>query len=83
MSMIVSKVQYVVQVMALPVALMMGFPVFLFQIVLEKEKKLIEYMKINGLRITNYWLIQFFFNYFLYLIVIAFYVFCGTYIFKF
>jgi hypothetical protein len=40
----------------------MGLPVFLYQIVLEKETRLIETMKINGMRMSNYWLVNFIFN---------------------
>ena len=49
-----------------PVAMAMGFPVFLYLIVLEKEKKLLEIMKINGMRMYNYWISNFTFNFFIY-----------------
>lgn len=62
---------------------MMGFPVFLFLIVLEKEKRLLEMMKINGLKISNYWTMQFFFNYVLYMITAVVFTFFGCYVFKF
>ena len=79
--MIIGKVQSVGAVIVCPVALMMGFPVFLFQIVFEKEKKLIDIMKINGMKMTNYWLIQFLFNYALYVIIVIFYIYAGLNIF--
>ena len=44
---------------------------------------MIEIMKINGLQMKNYWLIQFLFNYALYILVITVYVFAGTYIYQF
>ena len=77
------KVQAVGTVGVLPIALMMGFPVFLYLVVLEKEKRLLEMMKINGLKIQNYWTMQFFFNYVLYLTVVIVFVFFGAYVFKF
>lgn len=40
-----------------PLSLSLLFPVFMYSIVLEKEDKLIEMMKMNGLRIVNYWLV--------------------------
>ena len=41
-----------------PISLSMLLPVFLYAIVLEKEEKLIEMMKMNGMRIINYWLVK-------------------------
>ena len=40
-----------------PLSLSMLLPVFLYAIVLEKEEKLIEMMKMNGMRIINYWMV--------------------------
>ncbi len=57
-----SKGVSLICILVLPVALSMSFPVFLYQIVLEKETRLIEIMKINGLRMSNYWLVNFIFN---------------------
>jgi len=45
----------------------MGLPVFLYQIVLEKETKLIENMKINGMKMKNYWQVNYIFNLIFYL----------------
>ena len=46
----------------------MSLPVFLYYIVLEKETRLIETMKINGMRMNNYWMINFIFSMILYII---------------
>ena len=60
--------------------LSMGLPMFMYQVVLEKEMKLVEYMKINGLTMANYWTVMFLFNYGYYLIsAVLFYLF-GKYI---
>ena len=48
--------------------MVMGLPVFLYQIVLEKEKRLFMYMKINGMRTEAYWTVSYLFNFCLYLI---------------
>jgi ABC-type multidrug transport system ATPase subunit len=40
----------------------MALPVFIYQIVLEKETRLIENMKINGLKMSNYWIVNYLFN---------------------
>ena len=45
-----------------PLGLSLLFPVFLYSIVLEKEERLVQMMKMNGLKITNYWLKFFVFN---------------------
>lgn len=45
-----------------PFCMLMGFPLCLFNIVNEKEKRLIEIMKINGLKMVNYWINTFVFN---------------------
>ena len=59
-----------------PLSLALLLPVFMYSIVLEKEEKLIQIMKMNGMAIYNYWLVNFVFDYFLYFItVIVFLVF--------
>lgn len=59
-----------------PLALSLLFPVFLYAIVLEKEERLIQMMKMNGMSMKNYWLVTFLFNLFLSLITnIIFYLF--------
>lgn len=51
-----------------PLCMCMGLPVFIYAIVMEKETKLLEIMKINGMRMSNYWTVNFLFNLFFYLI---------------
>lgn len=57
-----------------PSTLSMSFPVFLYLLVLEKEARLLEFMKINGLKMSNYWLINFLFDFFIYAIQITIYL---------
>lgn len=66
-----------------PICLCMGLPVFLYHIVLEKEQRLIEFMKINGMKMSNYWISNFSFNFFFYTITIVTFVFFGSQIFQF
>ncbi len=40
-----------------PLALSLMLPIFMYVIVLEKEEKLIEMMKMNGMNIKNYWVV--------------------------
>lgn len=42
-----------------PIALSLLLPVFMHAIVLEKEEKLQDFMKMNGMRLRNYWLVNF------------------------
>jgi len=37
-----------------PMALSLMLPVFMYAIVLEKEEKLLEFMKMNGMQMKNY-----------------------------
>ncbi len=60
----------------------MGLPVFIYQIVLEKETRLMEYMKMNGLRMHNYWFVNFFFNLGFYMMTVLVFIFAGYQIFE-
>lgn len=48
-----------------PLALSLLFPVMLYGLVLEKEEKLVQMMKMNGMKISSYWLIYVVFNFML------------------
>lgn len=63
-----------------PVLLALGMPVYLYQIVLEKEQRLLQTMKINGLKMSNYWKVNYIFNFALYLIVLTFFFIFGKYV---
>lgn len=66
----------------MPVCLVMGFPIFLLTIVSEKEKKLIEVMKINGLNMSTYWIVNYVFFFLYYLITMFVFLFFAKYVFK-
>ena len=63
-----------------PLYLSLSLPVFLYTIVLEKEQRLIENMKINGLNMLNYWKVNFVFNFFMYLAVMTLYLSYGKFL---
>jgi|LauGreDrversion4_2_1035121.scaffolds.fasta_scaffold14743_3 hypothetical protein len=69
-------------IMVFPICLSMGLPVFIYQIVLEKETRLMEYMKMNGLRMNNYWFVNFFFNFGFYMMTIFSFIFFGFKVFE-
>lgn len=62
-----------------PVLLSVSLPVFLYNIVLEKEFRLIENMKINGLQMSNYYKVNTVFNFVWFLIVAGTNLFFGRY----
>ena len=62
----INRVLLIASAVLLPICMCTGLPVFLYSIVLEKETKLTEFMKINGMRMKSYWLINFTFNLMLY-----------------
>ena len=64
-----------------PMSLTLLMPLFMYNIVIEKERQLIEIMRINGLKMRNYWISYFIFNYILYLITVIFYIIFGTFVF--
>ena len=60
-----------------PMAVSLLMPLFMYTIVLEKESKLVEIMKINGMKMRYYWLSNFTFNYALYAITMLIFNFTG------
>lgn len=80
---LLSRIMNIAVVLVVPVCLCMGFPTFLLQIVSEKEKRLLEIMKINGMQMENFWIVTYVFNYLFYLLTISIFYFFGTYVFKF
>lgn len=63
-----------------PLALSLLLPVFMHAIVLEKEEKLQEFMKMNGMRMRNYWVVNFAFNLLIYTITIIVFMLFGIYL---
>jgi hypothetical protein len=63
-----------------PVILSLGMPAFLYTIVLEKENRLLENMKINGMQMINYWFTGYIFNFGCQMIIIICYLLFGRYV---
>ena len=51
-----------IAILVFPISLSLLFPVFLYTVVLEKEEKLIQMMKMDGMKISSYWFVYFIFN---------------------
>jgi hypothetical protein len=62
-----------------PLIFTLCLPVFLHNIVMEKESRLLQNMKINGLQMKNYWLNTYLFNQLMYCIVVYFNYFVARY----
>lgn len=65
-----------------PSCLCLALPVFIYTLVLEKETKLVETMKINGMKMFNYWYVNFSFNFLIYFFTAGLYWFVGAIVFK-
>jgi hypothetical protein len=74
--MLVNGAGYVVY----PVLFSLSLPVFLYNVVLEKETRLIQNMKINGLQMSNYWIVNSIFNFSTYLITSLNTIYFGKYV---
>lgn len=66
-----------------PLAISLLMPLFMYSIIIEKESKLIEIMKINGMKMWNYWLSFLIFNYLVYLLTFTLYFLAGRFLFQF
>jgi hypothetical protein len=63
-----------------PLALGLLIPVFMYTLVLEKEEKLLQMMKMNGLKMTNYWIVYLIFNMTYSLVTMTVFMLFGLYI---
>ena len=77
----IQRIINVVGTIFYPMSISLLMPLFMYNIVIEKERQLIEIMRINGLKMRNYWISYFIFNYILYLITIIFFIIFGTFVF--
>ena len=69
----VERILNVVGMAVFPSCLFLSLPVFIYNLVLEKETKLLETMKINGMKMSYYWLVNFSFYLLIYLCTVAVY----------
>ena len=65
-----------------PIALSLLLPVFMYAIVLEKEEKLQDFMKMNGMKISNYWIVNFLFNLMIYVFTVGIFLCFGAIVLK-
>lgn len=65
------KILNTIGMIGFPVMMSLGMPAFLYTIVLEKENRLLENMKINGMQMINYWIVGYIFNFIYQMIIIV------------
>jgi len=63
-----------------PIALSLMLPVFMYVIVLEKEERLQEMMKMNGLKMRYYWLINYLWNLIMYCASVTVFILFGQFV---
>ena len=76
------KLINMVGMLVFPLGMVLQLPIFIYMVILEKETKILEQMKINGLRMYNYWFVNFVFNYLIYMCAAAAYYGFGRYVFE-
>ena len=77
----IQRIINIVGVTFYPMSISLLMPLFMYNIVIEKERQLIEIMRINGLKMRNYWISYFLFNYVVYLVTMIFFILSGVFIF--
>jgi hypothetical protein len=65
-----------------PFCLSLLLPIFMYIIVHEKEEKLIIMMRMNGLKMSNYWLVTYFFSVILSVVTFSVFYLAGYYVFE-
>jgi len=63
-----------------PISLSLLLAVFMSTLVLEKEERLREMMKMNGMKMANYWLVNYIWNFFIYLPSAIFFLLFGYFV---
>lgn len=76
-----TKMQSEECVLVVPMCLCLGLPVFMYQLVLEKEKRLLQTMKINGLLLNNYWIVNLVFDFIYYVCTYVVFLFFAKFVF--
>ena len=78
----VDSILNTISALIFPLGLSLLFPVMLYSLVLEKEEKLVQMMKMNGMKITNYWFVYFIFNFILCFITNVVFFLLGAFVLK-
>lgn len=60
-----------------PTCMSLLMPMFVYSIVYDKQERMLEIMKMNGMKMRYYWLINFLFDYLIHWVVVGFFFFVG------
>ena len=77
---LVNAIVSVVGASIYPIAISLLLPVFMYAIVLEKEERLREIMKMNGLEMSIYWFVNYLWSVGLYLVAMLVFLGFGRYV---
>ena len=77
---ILDKIFSIVGASLYPIALSLLLPVYMYSIVLEKEERLQEMMKMNGMKIKYYWFVNYLWDFTLFMIACLIFMFFGSFI---
>jgi hypothetical protein len=61
----IDSILSIIEITLFPIALSLGFPLILYNLVLEKEEKIKSLLEINGLKTTRYWGVYVLYNFML------------------
>lgn len=78
----INKIMSILGATMYPIGLSVILPVFLYSLVLEKEEKLREMMKMNGMKMRNYWIINYIWNVSLYMVSTTIFICFGIFVLK-
>lgn len=79
---VVGKIISVIGATLYPIALSLLLPVFMHTIVLEKEERLREIMKMSGLKMSTYWVVNYLWCFGLYFVCVLAFMLFGRYVLK-
>ena len=78
----ITKIMSILGATMYPIGLSVILPVFLYTLVLEKEEKLREMMKMNGMKMINYWIVNYAWNVALYMVSTSIFILFGLFVLK-
>jgi len=78
----IERIINIIGMAVFPACLAIALPVFIYNLVLEKESKLLETMKVNGMKMKYYWLVNFSFNLALFFVTVIVYWVTARWVFK-
>jgi len=77
---LILKIMSILGATLYPVALSVILPVFLYGLVLEKEERLRQMMKMNGMKMANYWISNYVWNFLLFMLSSLVFIFFGIFV---